>query len=170
MNCENGRVVGIEENFAWVETVQNSTCTSCSAKSGCGQRLLNSVFQGKRHYIKVSTESFEQALSVNDEVELIVDDNVLLIGSAWIYCLPLVAIIAGALLAGKYFEITSNFFTAQQAADLPAVLGALAGFAVAFVIVAVHGHWQRNNPKFQPRLSRVLQSSSLASAVIIKAL
>ena len=59
MICEKGIVVAVEEDFAWVETRQNSACNACSAKAGCGQGTLNKMFSGRRHFIKVSTGSID---------------------------------------------------------------------------------------------------------------
>ena len=40
---ESGKVVSIEDDGLWVETIQQSTCGSCRAKKGCGQQLLSKI-------------------------------------------------------------------------------------------------------------------------------
>jgi len=37
---ESGRVVAIESDAVWVETIRSSLCGSCAAKAGCGQDYL----------------------------------------------------------------------------------------------------------------------------------
>ena len=163
MNGENAKVIAVESEYAWVETIQNSTCTTCSAKSACGQRLLNSVFKGKRHYVKVSIMHLDEAVYVSDEVELTVDDNVILLGALWVYGLPLIFMLAGALMGSQYIYVPSP--------DLPAIAGTLLGSIIAFVIVAIHGRSLRNNPKFMPQLSRIVRRGLvITEPIIIEAL
>ena len=40
---ENGRVVDVEDGYAWIETERRSTCGSCSANKGCGTATLAKV-------------------------------------------------------------------------------------------------------------------------------
>lgn len=167
MNCESGRVVAIEADKAWVETIQNSTCTTCSAKSGCGQRLLNSVFKGKRHLVEVSLKNFPETVSLHDEVELTVDDNVLLRGAFWVYLVPLICIIAGALFGQRWVVPDSGLFPTQKASELPVIIGALSGLAFGFVILAVHHKVQRFNPRYQPRLHKVVAHHHESSEAVV---
>lgn len=39
MLSETGRVVAIDKDGLWVETLKTSSCAKCSAQSGCGQNL-----------------------------------------------------------------------------------------------------------------------------------
>ena len=52
MLVETGRVVAVEEDSLWVETIRQSTCGSCAAQKGCGHGLLNRYADGKRGYIQ----------------------------------------------------------------------------------------------------------------------
>lgn len=167
MNCELGRVVAIEAEKAWVETIQNSTCTTCSAKSGCGQRLLNSVFKGKRHLVEVSLKDFPETVYLYDTVELTVDENVLLRGAFWVYLVPLICIIAGALFGQQWVAVDTSLFPTQKASELPVIFGALSGLAIGFGILALHHKIQRFNPRYQPRLHKVVGQNSLQSEAVV---
>ena len=46
MLIETGRVVALEGNTVWVETLRQSACGSCSARAGCGHGVLNAVAPG----------------------------------------------------------------------------------------------------------------------------
>lgn len=155
MICEAGRVVSIESDWVWVETLQTTSCKSCSAKSGCGQGLINSVFSGKRHYIKVSASSIKDTVHLHDEVEIAIPENVMLRGSFLMYLLPLAMLIAGAM-AGQQFIADKG--------DVGAIAGAIAGFAIAAVFIRWHSYKNNANPAYQPVLHRIVRSASLSPA------
>ena len=78
MRVETGRVVAIERDGRWVETIRQSTCGSCAARKGCGHGLLNRYAYGKRGYIKVlpgATGIVDCA--VNDQVRISIPEEVL---------------------------------------------------------------------------------------------
>lgn len=151
MICEKGRVVSVEPEFVWVETIQTSTCSACSAKSACGQSLLNSIFSGKRHYVRVSTADFNEPVQIHDQVELAIPEDVMLTGSFWVYLLPLVCLMLGAVFGQQY---------AVDGSDGPAVAGAFVGFLLACVVLRIHAHYHRNNPRFHPVLHKVLSANT----------
>lgn len=156
MNCENARVAAIEKDSVWLETLQQNACAACSAKSACGQSLLNKIFKGKRHYFKVSTAGFTEPLDVHDEVEIAVDDHVLTFGALLLYGLPLVFMIAGALISDSL----------GSPSELITILATLAGFVAGLALVAVFSFINRKNPKFQPKLSRVVKHNQATSQAI----
>ena len=55
MILETGRIVAIEPEGVWVETIQKSACGSCKAEKGCGQSLINK-WDGHTAYIWVLLE------------------------------------------------------------------------------------------------------------------
>lgn len=44
MLTETGRVIAIDDDGVWVETLKQSACHQCKARKGCGQKLLASTF------------------------------------------------------------------------------------------------------------------------------
>ena len=54
---EQGRVVAVEPDGVWIETLRRSACSSCAGKSGCGQHLAERSRQAdpSLSYIKVSS-------------------------------------------------------------------------------------------------------------------
>ena len=140
----------IETPWAWVEVMQTSACQSCSAKAGCGQSALGSIFSGKRHLVKVAAQEFQGKLKIGDEVELGIDEHTMLRSSLMVYMLPLFSMILAAL-AGDYF------FTFIEG-DLPALLGAALGFVGACIVLRAFSQANAENPRFQPVLQRILYS------------
>lgn len=158
MICESGRVVSIEGEWVWVETHQTTACQSCSAKSGCGQSLINSVFSGKRHYVKVAVNSLKESVQLHDEVEIAIPEHAMLRGSFWLYLLPLLLLIAGAM-AGDHL--------AGGQGDLYQIIGAGAGFVVAVLLVRGYSYLHRADPAYQPVLHRIVSSASVTAQPLV---
>lgn len=139
---EGGRVVAIEADALWVETIQRSTCGSCAAQKGCGQGLLNTLGDGKRNHLRVLLGDVPASnFALGDEVRFAVPENVLLRGAAIVYLTPLLALLGGM---GLVHDLTGS--------DKLAALGALAGFAAGFVVVRLHALLTRNRPELQPHI------------------
>ncbi|CAA0100362.1 Protein RseC [BD1-7 clade bacterium] len=148
MICESGKVVAVDGHWAWVETLQMSACNSCSAKAGCGQKALGSIFAGKRHLTRVSLASDLEAVSLGDEVELGIDENVMLKGSIWVYMMPLAVTILVALV---FVEL--SFFASE---DINGIVGAFVGFVMSMLGLRLHAFQHRNNPQYRPVLQRII--------------
>ena len=43
MLLETGRVVAVDADSVWVETIRRTTCGSCAVQKGCGHGLLNQL-------------------------------------------------------------------------------------------------------------------------------
>lgn len=147
MLTETGRVVGIENDGIWVETIRRSTCGTCSAQKGCGHGLLNRISEGRRGYVRAlpghqSVDDYK----INDQVVISIPEEVILRGSFIAYILPILSMLAGAMAA-------SHFWVGQQ--DALAVVGAAGGLALGFTVVRYHGIQHRQDPSFQPTLLRI---------------
>jgi len=157
MLTETGRVVGIESDGIWIETIRRSTCGTCSAQKGCGHGLLNRISEGKRGYVRaLPGDQSVGDYKVDDQVLISIPEEVILRGSFIAYILPLLSMLAGAMAA-------TYFFTGQP--DVLAVVGAAGGLAVGFALVRWHGIYHRQDPAFQPVLLRI--DSSVVEAVTL---
>lgn len=143
MICERGRVVAQEEAALWVETITQSSCSTCSAQKGCGQGLMNSLHDGRRNQLRVSLSPGQAAADypVGSDVEFAVAESVLVGGALFVYLLPLFSLIAGMLAASK---IAEN--------DAVAALGGGLGFCLGLLVVRVHAVWGRNKSRYEPKL------------------
>lgn len=152
MLTEVGRVVALEADSLWVETIRRSTCGTCAAEKGCGHGLLNKISDGKRGYIRVLPgELAVSECSVDDEVLISIPEEVILRGSFVAYMLPLFAMIGMALAFVQWLPGNQ---------DVLAALGAIAGLVVGFSVVRWHGVRHRHDPGFQPTLVQVLHSGA----------
>jgi len=154
MLCETGRVVAIEGEWVWVETQQMSACHTCSAKSACGQNLLNNIFPTKRQHLKISTNNCLETIRLHDNVELALPEQSIVKGALWLYGLPLVLLLLGMSVAASLFP----------ASDAAAASGALIGFLIAVLLVKWHSYRYRFNPVYQPVIKRVLPATIIGMA------
>ncbi len=141
MITEAGRVVVVEADCLWVETIQRSTCSSCAAEKGCGQGIA-ARFGAHSSYLRVLLEGRDaNQYRVDDEVTIGIPDDVVANSSLIVYLTPLVGLIAGVLLGDGLFEVEAGV-----------VVTALLGFAGGAALVRVYSHLRRHDRRFQPFL------------------
>ncbi len=150
MLTETGRVVALENDSLWVETIRKSTCGGCAVRKGCGHGLLNRMSDGRSGYVRVlpGTQSL-QDFRVNDEVLISIPEEVILRGSFIAYVVPLLGMLAGALAVTAWLP---------HYGDLWSLLGAALGLSLGLLLVGWHGARHRDDPAYQP----VLQGSAHA--------
>ncbi|HTO19445.1 MAG TPA: SoxR reducing system RseC family protein [Pseudomonas sp.] len=96
---QEGRVIAVEADAVWVETLRRGACASCSARAGCGQGLMNSLgVSERRGQVRALTDLH---LNVGDAVAIGVPERALLAASIQAYLLPLLGLFAIALLADR---------------------------------------------------------------------
>lgn len=139
---ETGKIVGVEGEFAWVESARTTTCGACAANQGCGTATLARVL-GNRH-VRLRVLNRINA-RVGESVVIGIPESGLLRGSLAVYAVPLLALFAGAL-AGH--ELGSGFIAAGS--DLAAIAGAVAGFAAGLVWLKRFSRRIASDAAFQP--------------------
>lgn len=148
MLTETGRVVAVDAEGLWVETIRQSTCGSCAAQKGCGHGILNRISDGKRGYIRVlSGKTSIDHCCVDDKVRISIPEEVILRGSLVVYMVPLLSMLAGAAFA-------VNLLPGVQ--DVLAALGAVIGFGIGIGIVRWHAWRHRNDRELQPTLLEIM--------------
>jgi sigma-E factor negative regulatory protein RseC len=148
MLTEVGRIIAVEQDAVWVETIRQSTCGSCAAQKGCGHGILNRFTDGSRSYVRVLPgEIAVSDCQVDDSVRISIPEEVILHGSFIVYILPLLAMLAGAIAVPE-------MRAGNQ--DALAALGAVAGLAVGFSGVRWHASRHSQDPAFQPVLVEIV--------------
>ncbi len=141
MILESGRIVAIEPQGLWVETIQRSACGSCQAQKGCGHSAL-AKFGASASRLWVLLEGRDsKGYSLGDEVQIGVPENVIAGGSLLVYMFPLLAMIAATFIA-------HNAHLNDGLTAICALLGLLLGAA----IVRWYSHLNRFDSRFQPVL------------------
>lgn len=140
MITESGKVVAVDGDRVWVQTIRNSACQSCSARHGCGQRALASATGGRANQIRVSNRLDAR---VGDDVMLAIDEAALLRASLLVYALPLLLMVAGAVIGHQL----------SQGGDLAAMAGSVAGLGAGFFIA--RRVQSQSADHYQPRMVQV---------------
>lgn len=148
MITETGRVVGVKGDQVWVQTIRTSACESCSARHGCGQRALASVSGGRANQVLVANSL---GARVGDEVTVAIDESALLSASLLVYAVPLVLMVAGAVLGHQ-------LSAGHAANEAVAMLGATVGLAVGFL--AARRRQSRATTAWEPTLIGVRQGTA----------
>ena len=139
MITETGRVVGVEKDCLWVETIQSSTCDACSAQKGCGQSLI-AKWDGNTSFIRVLLQGRDPAdYHLHDTITVGIPEQVVANGSLLVYLTPLLVMMAG-LMFGHWMQL------GEGANILLALLGLVAGG----LLVRLHSAVHRDDERVQP--------------------
>jgi len=153
MILETGRIVAIEPQGLWVETIQRSACGSCQAQKGCGHSALTK-FGASASSLWVLLEGRDsKRFSLGDEVQIGVPEEVIAGGSLFVYMLPLLTMIAATLAAHS-----------SQLNDGLTAICALLGLLVGAAIV----RWCSHLIRFDSRLQPVLVDAQTSVQVIAR--
>lgn len=139
---ELGEVVALVPGGVLVETQRASGCASCSSQKGCGVRVLQGVFGGRRHRVTAQTAL---PLRIGDRVELVLPASALVQAALLMYLLPLVALVVGAVIGQIVFHTNGA-----------AILGSASGFVLSLVLVARLQSATHRQGRFAPRVEQVL--------------
>ncbi|WJW76135.1 SoxR reducing system RseC family protein [Thiohalobacter sp. IOR34] len=143
---EQGTVLAVDGDFAWVETRRQSSCGSCAAKAGCGTRVLGRLMGGRPGRLRALNRGHARP---GDPVVIGIPEAGLLRGSLAVYLLPLLGLIGGGLLGEL---LASRLFA--PAAEWPAMLGGVFGFLAGLRWVQRFSRRIRDDARFQPVVLR----------------
>lgn len=156
---ERGRVLSVEGNCLWIETVRRSACDSCQARNGCGQSVLQRLGLGARQgVIRVVDEAPVSHYRAGDEVVIGIEENAVVRGSVLVYLVPLLGLFAGALLAQS-----------SGAAEPWIVFAAVSGLGAGFAVTGWLARRTQGDPAFVPRLlGRAVDAPGVVSEIRVK--
>ncbi|MAL99734.1 MAG: sigma E positive regulator RseC/MucC [Alteromonadaceae bacterium] len=138
---QSGLVVAVEGLQAWVRVEREGSCQRCSARNGCGQRLMAELSgPAKAQQVRVDNELRAR---VGDKVLLGLGEQTLLWASLKLYFLPLLGLILGAAAGTWLFGNTE-----------PAVVLVATG---AMMLVFFLTRLWSNEGEVRPQMLEVLQ-------------
>ncbi|MFC1589621.1 SoxR reducing system RseC family protein [Pseudomonadota bacterium] len=134
-------VIAVEGDRLLVESERQSSCQSCSVKSGCGTSVLAKWFDRKhlRFYVDNTVNA-----SAGDRVLVGLQESALTQGALMVYLLPLLAMIAVALLVDSW--LPNSFYWR----DLVIAGSALAGLLLALFMGRFYLHRGSCQQRFNP--------------------
>jgi sigma-E factor negative regulatory protein RseC len=141
MIIETGKVVSVEPEGVWVETISRSVCGSCKAEKGCGQSLM-AKWSGHSSYIWVLLEGRDPDLfHPGDSIQIGVPEDVIAKGSMLVYLVPLVVMVLATIVADKQF-----------ASEAVTIVSAIGGLFLGGAVIRWHAWKTRFDPRLQPVL------------------
>jgi sigma-E factor negative regulatory protein RseC len=118
---EQATVIETDGETMSVEIQRQSTCGSCSAKSGCGTNLVAELFGKQRALLSLPNSVDARP---GDRVVLGIRENDLVSGSVMLYLWPLAGLLGGA--------VSGHFLTGTEPG---AIVGGLTGMlAILFIL------------------------------------
>lgn len=144
---ERAQVLAVDGDTVLLQTQRQSTCGSCSVKSGCGTSVLASVVGKKISQLQVANTLGARA---GDEVVLGLEENALVTGSLLVYMLPLFMLLLGAM-AG---EGLADYLAMD--AELTPIVGGAAGFMLAVLLTRRLLQKTRVGLQMQPVMLRIV--------------
>lgn len=149
MILENGIVVRVRGDMAWVETRRQSACGACDVANGCGTSLLSRLLGQKRTRVEALNSV---GAATGDEVVVGIEEQALVKGSLMVYLLPLLALFAGALLFEWLFVSLGETFAPGRGfnAEAATIVGGGVGLILGFVWLKSFGRRIRDDGRYRP--------------------
>lgn len=144
---EKARVLSVEAGLAWVETTRRSSCSGCSASSGCGTSVVAGIFGERRNRLQVRDPIGVEA---GDQVVIGIADSALTRASLLAYLLPLATLMLSAFAAQ----------TAGAGEEMVALVGIL-GLAIGLLVTGRLAGDASAAGRYRPLLLRRLDSRGI---------
>lgn len=129
-------VVSWQDGVATLHSEIKTSCSSCSARKGCGSHLLNQLGPKNAHVMQIASA---QRLQPGQRIELGIAEKSLLGSALLVYMTPL----AGLFAVAGLFQM---LFHSDMAAACGALLGGVGGFIIARGLSVLLNH----RAEFQP--------------------
>jgi sigma-E factor negative regulatory protein RseC len=150
---EHAIVVDIDNDAAMLEIVRRTPCGLCGQSRGCGISIWGRLFGHKPNIFKAVNQINAK---VGDSVIVGIEEQALLTSSMTVYGIPLVAMLAGALIAGGLFASE-----ASGHADRNAVIGAVIGLVFGLLWVKGYTAGRGLDARYRPVILRAGDNSMI---------
>ena len=126
---EQGQIVSIEAEFAYVQVQVTSGCNGCASSSSCGTSALAGYFKGgSRGLIKVKNSTQGR---VGDTVTLKLDQSQLIKQAFMAYGIPLLGLFIFALL---FLGVGGELGLTESMQELASIVGGFIGVVLGWAI------------------------------------
>jgi sigma-E factor negative regulatory protein RseC len=142
MATEEGIIIKIDADTAWVKTKKSKSCEGCGSRGACS-------IMGGGDEMEVEAVNAVGG-KIGDRVVLNFDTTPLLKATFLIYVFPILCMLAGALM-GANIAPRFNFD--------PSIFAAVCGFSffgLAFVYVRIRGNRMSQEDQYRPKIIRIL--------------
>lgn len=147
---EQGIVLALDKQTAWVSVARMSSCQSCESKVGCAQGGFAKISKKKTCVMQIPKGI---DLCVGDGVIIGLDERVILKSALLVYAVPLLLMLLGAAL-GQWWGNGNDGFAAA---------GAFSGLGLGFLLAYHYSRQHQDDERFQPVILSVLGKEFSAS-------
>ena len=141
MITEPATVLRVADGVAWVSCHNQTGCPRCAAGRGCGGDVLGRLLGDRLREVQV--RAGEYRLQRGDEVLIGVAERSLLASSVVMYLVPLLSMLAGALLV---------VWLLPASGDAGAIVGSAVGLLAGLAVARAYGRSRRADDRFGPRI------------------
>lgn len=141
---EQAVIVGLQEETAMLEIVRRKPCGLCGQTRGCGVSLWGKLLRHRPHVFRAQNRVDAK---VGDYVVVGIEEQALLKSAMLVYGIPLLTLLAGALVVGLAGE--------QGNHDAATIFGAISGLVLGLLWVKGHTAGRGLDPRYQPVILRV---------------
>lgn len=143
---EIGVITAVDHDHIWVDTQIKTTCGGCQLNDDCGTGAVAKAFSPKTEQLVLRCQ---QSAKVGQKVKLGIPENHLLAASGLVYLLPLLVMIATALLSQWALPLI------DLNSELWIIAATLTATTVCFSIIKNYLK-QAGQHKYQPKLLAVI--------------
>ena len=140
---EQAIVVDLKDEMAMLEVIRRKPCGLCGQTRGCGVSMWGRLF---RHRPRIFKALNRIDAKVGDFVIVGVEEQALLRSSLLVYGVPLLALLAGAIIASLGWG--------GEHRDASALIGAVLGLVVGLLWVKGHTTAHTFDSRYQPVILR----------------
>lgn len=109
---QTARVLEVDGESVLLATEQQAGCQSCDVKGGCGTSVIGRLFpQRPQQHLRLSQANIKPPARPGDQVVIGIDEGHLQKSTLFLYAVPLLGLLVGALLGGflgERFEIGAS--------------------------------------------------------------
>ena len=145
---ETAKVIAVDDEncLVRVEIQRQTSCGQCVANKSCGTAVLQKVLGNRRTRLVLP---YDKKIHVNDTVVLGMSENALVKGSLAVYAIPLLLMIAFALLG----ELVGEQL-ALSSVDSTSIGFALVGLLFGVIWLKLFSKRIKSDRQYQPRILR----------------
>lgn len=138
MITEAATVVRIDGDSVWVRCDAQRACQRCAEGRGCGGGVLGRLLGDRLRTVRAARAGL--SVSVGDSVVIGLAETALVKASVAMYLVPLITMLAGALVAWRV----------AGPGEIPVMAGGLVGFVAGLLYARRFGSRHRHDPRYQP--------------------
>lgn len=144
---EQGIVIKVEKDFAWVKMQRKSSCGHCSAKEGCSTKAIEDIFK-KEIEVRAINQSNVQ---VGDRVIVGLEEGALLKSSFTVYLIPLLSMLAATIF---YETFAKKAFLPSH--EILTVLAGLIGLAGGLFVIKHIAKKMSQDKRYHPVVLKII--------------